>query len=215
MLRFSGLPCSTRSVSSPDTISETEPPAATPDFDVRTLADRVLVGTRPPARPRRPGHRRSARAELAGVPGSARRACWPNLPPNVHAIVATRRDLRLRLHQLRLAGELAEIRGADLRFTERETRELLDASGIALSEAGRGAAAPADGRVGGGPAARGALPGRSPRPGAVRRGVLRQRPHGRGVPARRDARTPARAMCSSCCCGPRCSIGSTASWPTC
>ena len=59
-----------------------------------------------------------------------------NLPPQVHAILATRRDLRLRLHQLRLAGELAEIRAADLRFTERETRELLDASGIALSEAG-------------------------------------------------------------------------------
>ena len=54
----------------------------------------------------------------------------------MHAVLATRRDLRLRLHQLRLAGELAEIRAADLRFTERETRELLDASGIALSEAG-------------------------------------------------------------------------------
>ena len=54
----------------------------------------------------------------------------------MHAILATRRDLPLRLHQLRLAGELAEIRAADLRFTERETRELLDASGIALSDAG-------------------------------------------------------------------------------
>jgi len=59
-----------------------------------------------------------------------------NLPPNGHAILATRRDLRLRLHQLRLAGELAEIRAADLRFTERETRELLAASGIALSSVG-------------------------------------------------------------------------------
>jgi len=58
-----------------------------------------------------------------------------SLPPNVHAIVATRRDLRLRLHQLRLAGELAEIRGADLRFTGRETRELLEASGITVSDA--------------------------------------------------------------------------------
>ena len=59
-----------------------------------------------------------------------------NLPPNAHAILATRRDLRLRLHRLRLAGELAEIRAADLRFSQRETRELLDASGIVLSEAG-------------------------------------------------------------------------------
>ena len=59
-----------------------------------------------------------------------------NLPPQVHAILTTRHDVRLGLHQLRLAGELAEIRAADLRFSGRETRELLDASGIALSEAG-------------------------------------------------------------------------------
>jgi LuxR family maltose regulon positive regulatory protein len=59
-----------------------------------------------------------------------------NLPGDIHAVLATRRDLPLRLQQLRLAGELAEIRAADLRFTERETRELLEASGITLSEAG-------------------------------------------------------------------------------
>jgi LuxR family maltose regulon positive regulatory protein len=58
-----------------------------------------------------------------------------NLPPNTHVIIATRRDLPLRLHQLRLAGELGEIRAADLRFNESETRELLSASGIALSGA--------------------------------------------------------------------------------
>src|ERR1700745_3967080 len=59
-----------------------------------------------------------------------------SLPLQVHAILTTRHDVRLGLHQLRLAGELAEIRAADLRFSERETRELLDASGIILSEAG-------------------------------------------------------------------------------
>jgi LuxR family maltose regulon positive regulatory protein len=58
------------------------------------------------------------------------------LPQHVHAILATRRDLPLRLHKLRLAGELAEIRAADLRFTEGETREFLETSGVALSEAG-------------------------------------------------------------------------------
>ena len=58
------------------------------------------------------------------------------LPPHVHAILATRRDLPLRLHKLRLAGKLAEIGAADLRFTEQETSKLLEASGIALSEAG-------------------------------------------------------------------------------
>jgi LuxR family transcriptional regulator, maltose regulon positive regulatory protein len=58
------------------------------------------------------------------------------LPQHVHAILATRRDLPLRLHKLRLAGELADIRAADLRFTEPETRQFLEASGIALSPAG-------------------------------------------------------------------------------
>jgi LuxR family transcriptional regulator, maltose regulon positive regulatory protein len=58
------------------------------------------------------------------------------LPQHVHAVLATRRDLPLRLHKLRLAGELAEIRAADFRFTERETHQLLQASGITLSEAG-------------------------------------------------------------------------------
>src|SRR5580693_9225956 len=58
------------------------------------------------------------------------------LPPHVHAILATRRDVPLRLHKLRLAGELAEIGAADFRFTEQETGQLLEASGIALSEAG-------------------------------------------------------------------------------
>jgi LuxR family maltose regulon positive regulatory protein len=58
------------------------------------------------------------------------------LPQHVHAILATRRDLPLRLHKLRLAGELAEIRAADLRLTERETRQFLEASGIGLSAAG-------------------------------------------------------------------------------
>ncbi len=58
------------------------------------------------------------------------------LPQHVHAVLATRRDLPLRLHKLRLAGELAEIRAADLRFTERETRQFLEASGIVLTDAG-------------------------------------------------------------------------------
>jgi LuxR family transcriptional regulator, maltose regulon positive regulatory protein len=56
------------------------------------------------------------------------------LPPGVRAIVATRRDLPLRLHKLRLAGDLAEIRAAELRFTAQETRQLLAAAGIALPE---------------------------------------------------------------------------------
>jgi LuxR family transcriptional regulator, maltose regulon positive regulatory protein len=61
-------------------------------------------------------------------------ALLTRLPASVRAIVATRRDPPLRLHKLRLAGELAEIRAAQLRFTEHETRQLLAAAGIALPE---------------------------------------------------------------------------------
>src|SRR5580692_1972182 len=61
-------------------------------------------------------------------------ALLTRLPPGVRAVVATRRDLPLRLHKLRLAGELAEIRAAQLRFTEHETRQLLAAAGIALPD---------------------------------------------------------------------------------
>ena len=112
-----------------------EPPAATPAFDGRAMVDRVLRELA--------GH--SDRTflvlddlhELTSPEALAQIArLLAELPPNAHAILATRRDLPLHLHQLRLAGELTEIRSAELRFTERETRELLNASGIALSDAG-------------------------------------------------------------------------------
>src|SRR5260370_1338649 len=109
--------------------------AATPGFNAPAVAGRVLSEL--------------ARAgggvtlviddlhELASAEALAELArLLTNLPPRVHAILTTRHDVRLRLHRLRLAGELAEIRAADLRFSGRETSELLDASGIALSAAG-------------------------------------------------------------------------------
>jgi len=114
---------------------DVEPPAATPGFNGRAMVDRVL------------SELADARDGITLVIDDLHELSSPEalglltrlltaLPPDVHAILATRRDLPLRLQQLRLAGELAEIRAADLRFTERETRELLDASGIELSEAG-------------------------------------------------------------------------------
>ena len=117
------------------TTGRAEPPTATPDFNGQAMAGRVL-------------------SELADVHGGVTLVVddlhelnspeafaqltrlLTDLPPQVHAMLTTRHDVRLGLHQLRLADELAEIRAADLRFSERETRELLDASGIALSEAG-------------------------------------------------------------------------------
>jgi LuxR family transcriptional regulator, maltose regulon positive regulatory protein len=110
-------------------------PAATPDFNASAMVDRVL----------------SELADAGGdvilviedlhelnspqILGQLTRLLT-DLPDGVHAVLTTRHDLPLRLHQLRLAGELAEIRAADLQFTERETRELLGASGITLSDAG-------------------------------------------------------------------------------
>jgi LuxR family maltose regulon positive regulatory protein len=58
------------------------------------------------------------------------------LPSSARVVLSSRRDPPIRLHQLRLADEIAEIRAGDLQFTERETRELLAASEISLSDAG-------------------------------------------------------------------------------
>ena len=57
------------------------------------------------------------------------------LPSCARVVLSSRRDPPIRLHRLRLAEELAEIRAGDLRFTERETLELLASSEIALSDA--------------------------------------------------------------------------------
>ena len=111
------------------------PSAATPDFNAPAMVDRVL------------SELADASGDITLVIDDLHELNSPealtqltrlltSLPPHVHAMLTTRHDLRLRLHQLRLAGELAEIRAADLRFTERETRMLLAASGIALSESG-------------------------------------------------------------------------------
>ena len=56
------------------------------------------------------------------------------LPRQLLVVLVTREDPRLGLHRLRLAGELAELRGSDLSFSVDETRELLAASGITLSD---------------------------------------------------------------------------------
>jgi LuxR family maltose regulon positive regulatory protein len=110
-------------------------PAATPGFNAAAMADRVL------------SELADARSSMTLVIDDLHELRSPaalaqltrlltSLPPHVHAILTTRHDVRLGLHQLRLAGELAEIRAADLRFSERETSELLQAAGIALSAAG-------------------------------------------------------------------------------
>ena len=56
-------------------------------------------------------------------------------PPELRFVLATRHDLRLGLHRLRLEGELTEIRAAHLRFSLAEARELFAAAGVELPEA--------------------------------------------------------------------------------
>src|SRR3984957_257573 len=55
-------------------------------------------------------------------------------PAALRFVLATRHDLRLGLHRLRLAGELTEIRTADLRFSQEEARALLGSAGVPLSD---------------------------------------------------------------------------------
>jgi LuxR family maltose regulon positive regulatory protein len=55
-------------------------------------------------------------------------------PAELRVVLATRRDVRLGLHRLRLEGKLTEIRAADLQFTVEEARALLKAAGVALPD---------------------------------------------------------------------------------
>jgi LuxR family maltose regulon positive regulatory protein len=117
------------------TAAGAEPPVATPGFDGQAMVDRVLSELAEHDGPLMLVIDDLHELRSAGALEQFSRLL-EGLPPRVHAVLATRRDLRLGLHRLRVAGELAEIREADLCFTQRETRELFDASGIALSEAG-------------------------------------------------------------------------------
>ena len=55
-------------------------------------------------------------------------------PPELRCVLATRHDVRLGLHRLRLEGEVTEIRSAHLRFTLEEARALFRAAGVELPE---------------------------------------------------------------------------------
>jgi LuxR family maltose regulon positive regulatory protein len=55
-------------------------------------------------------------------------------PPDLRFVLASRHDVRLGLHRLRLEGDLAELRAPDLRFTADEARELFRGTGVELPE---------------------------------------------------------------------------------
>ncbi|MFJ4654424.1 LuxR C-terminal-related transcriptional regulator [Nocardia sp. NPDC088792] len=56
-------------------------------------------------------------------------------PSRLRFVLATRHDLGLGLHRMRVEGALAEIRAADLRFDQAEARELFAGAGIELPDA--------------------------------------------------------------------------------
>jgi LuxR family maltose regulon positive regulatory protein len=58
------------------------------------------------------------------------------LPAWLRVVLLTRDATGLGLHRLRVAGALTELRSVDLRFSVQETRELLDAARIVLSDVG-------------------------------------------------------------------------------
>ncbi|MET0190574.1 MAG: AAA family ATPase, partial [Pseudonocardia sediminis] len=58
-----------------------------------------------------------------------------NRPPNLQPVLSGRVDPPLSLSRLRLMEELREIRTGDMLFTEGETRELIERSGLDLSRA--------------------------------------------------------------------------------
>jgi LuxR family maltose regulon positive regulatory protein len=107
------------------------PLTATPALDGWAVVERLLADLAPLA------DRLSLVIDDAHLLGS--REVLPQLellvlraPRQLRFVIATRRDLRLGLYRLRLAGELTEIRAADLRFSLAEARALFGAAGVEL-----------------------------------------------------------------------------------
>ena len=59
----------------------------------------------------------------------------PRARAQLRTVVASRRDPKLGLHRMRLAGALTEIRAADLGFTADETAALMTAAGVTVAGA--------------------------------------------------------------------------------
>ena len=116
-------------------VASVERVAPAPSFQGEAMVDRLLADLEAVARP------------VVLVVGdlhelhSAEALAWlerllERRPSQLIVVLATRQDPRLGLHRLRLTGELVEIRGPDLSFSLAETRELLRAAGVTLSDPG-------------------------------------------------------------------------------
>ena len=136
-------------------------------------------------------------------------------PAPLRTIILSRRDPKLGLHRLRLAGELTEIRAADLDFTAEEAGELLAAAGVAVGadDVGR-LHARTEGWAAG---LRLAAMSLARHDGARRASSPSSRAASARSPTTCSARCwPAsRPRCAGCCCAPASSSASTARSPTC
>ena len=56
------------------------------------------------------------------------------VPARLRVFLVSRRDPELGLHRLRLAGELVEVRSADLDFTPQEAGELMAGAGVGVGD---------------------------------------------------------------------------------
>ncbi len=116
-------------------VESVEPAAPSPGFRGEVAADRLLAGldslTNPVVLVIDDVHELRSPDALGWLEDFLSR-----LPSQVLVVLVTREDPRLGLHRLRLAGALTEVRGSDLRFSLDETRQLLMAEGIALSDTG-------------------------------------------------------------------------------
>jgi LuxR family transcriptional regulator, maltose regulon positive regulatory protein len=109
-----------------------QPLTAAPDLDGWEIVERLLTGLAPLGEPawlviddvHELGQDALRQLELLIM----------RAPSALRFVLATRHDVRLGLHRLRLEGEMAEIREPQLRFTVAEARELLAAAGAELSE---------------------------------------------------------------------------------
>ena len=109
------------------------PLTAAPDLDGWAVVERLLKDLAPL------GDRLWLVIDDAHVLGSREVASQLELlllraPQELRFVLATRHDLRLGLHRLRLEGELTDIRPADLRFSLAEARALFGAAGVELPE---------------------------------------------------------------------------------
>ena len=104
------------------------PPAASGSPFLRWLAGRLGELPRPVVLVLDDLHEAGAGAVAAEL-----RLLLRYAPPQLRLVVATRADPPLSLHRLRVAGQLSELREADLAFTRSEARAMLGDHGVTLS----------------------------------------------------------------------------------